>query len=39
MLEVYTIADIIEWLDNKVMIPNPDFQRRFFWPPNHTCPK
>ena len=33
MLEVYTIADIVEWLDTKVMIPNPVFQRRFFWPP------
>jgi hypothetical protein len=33
MLEVYTIADIVEWLDKKIMIPNPDFQRRFFWPP------
>jgi hypothetical protein len=33
MLEVYTIADIVEWLDKKQMIPNPTFQRRFFWPP------
>jgi len=33
MLEVYTIADIVEWLDKKLMIPNPVFQRRFFWPP------
>jgi hypothetical protein len=33
MLEVYTIADIVEWLDKKTMIPNPDFQRRFIWPP------
>ena len=32
MLEVYTIADIVEWLDKKLMIPNPVFQRRFFWP-------
>ena len=34
MLEVYTIADIVEWLDKKIMIPNPVFQRRFFWPHN-----
>ena len=32
MLEVYTIADIVEWLDTKMMILNPDFQRRYFWP-------
>ena len=27
MLEQYPITDLIQWLNDKTLIPNPDFQR------------
>lgn len=33
MLEQYPISDIIEWLDQKKLLLNPDFQRRPVWAP------
>lgn len=33
MLEQYPITDLIQWLNDKTLIPNPNFQRRPVWPP------
>ena len=33
MLEQYPISDIIEWIDQRKLLLNPDFQRRPVWAP------
>jgi hypothetical protein len=33
VLEQYPIADLMNWLDDKTLILNADFQRRAIWPP------
>lgn len=33
MLEKFSIADILTWLDDKTLVLNVDFQRRSVWPP------
>lgn len=33
MLEQFSIADILTWLDEKTLVLNTEFQRRSVWPP------